>query len=164
MSYDDICGMSCFHTRWKCEITNMEVVTHIEVGNIFFDGVRKCVRQAGDFKGVSVLLKNTTAFNAFGFTVEVDRNHRSDLGFVIHGKEIDVQGKTGERVVLNGFEENGTNAFTFDIEVDQNAVGRTVSEQLSEGFCIHFQVFSLHTTTVNHGWKPAFTAHLLEFT
>ncbi len=163
MRHNDISRMRRFDTRRKFQFTNVKGLTQLKCSDIHFDRVRQGAWQTDDLKGVRILLKNTATFNTFGFTIEVHRNVRSNLGFFIHSEEIHVKRTTRQRIMLDGFEENGTSAYTFHIEVDENAVRRTVSQKLSESLCVHFQVGVLQTTSVNYGWKPAFTAHLVEF-
>lgn len=159
----DFAAMGGLDTFRKLKIADVKRIPLIEFGNISQELVRQIPGKADDLDGMMVLLQNAAFFHTLGLASEVDWDIRSDLGLVIHCKEIHVQRVTGQRIVLDGFEENGAHTFALDIEVDQDAIRGAVREKLGEGFRIDLEVLVRYSTSVNHGWEPAFTAHLLEF-
>ena len=120
---NDLRAVGRCHAFWEGDFTDAQGVTIVESRDIVLKLFGKVFREAGDLDGVSILLKDTTGFDTHGLTNEVDRDIGSDLGFVIHGEEIDVKGVSGQRIVLDCFEEDRACALSFYIQVDENTVG-----------------------------------------
>ena len=162
VSDDDLTCMGRTDALWELHIADVEGVAFAKVADVEFKGVWQIVRQADDFDCVNVLLKDTTGLHASRLTVEVGWDVSGDFGLLVDGEEVHVKHGTAEWVVLDGLEESEAGAFTFDIEVNQDVFRAAVSKDFAEGLRINLEVVAFNAASVDHGWEPAFAAHLFE--
>ena len=120
------------------------------------------VGKAGDFDRVNVLLDHAAEFHTGGLAVEVGRNVGGDFGFLVDREEVGMHGGARNRIMLNGLKECEACGLAFDLEVDDDVFRAAVADDFGECLGIDLEVGVLGAATVDHGWQPAFAAHLVE--
>ena len=160
----DIGGLGVANTFGILDVSKMERCAKLEARDVDFDGFGKVVGEAGDFDGMDVLFDDATGLDSGCLAIEVGGYVGRDFRLAVDGKEIGMEGGSCECVVLDGLKECKPGAFTLDIEVDEDILGRAVGDDIVEGACIDLEIPVFDAATVDHGGELAFAAHLVEAT
>lgn len=73
-----------------------------------------------------------------------------------------MHGCSGNRIVLDCLQECEACGLTFDLEVDDDVFRAAVADHFGECLGVDFEVGVGGAATIDHGWQPAFAAHLVE--
>ena len=162
MDDDHVITLGVTDTFGVLDVAEVEGVSELEVGDVDLDGLRKVVREAGDFDGVDVLFDHAAGLDSRSFAVEVSGDVGCDFGLAIHCKEIGMEGGPGEWVVLDGLQEGKTGAFAFNVQVHKDVFRGAVGDNIVECEGIDLEVLIFDAASVDDGGQPPFAAHLIE--